>query len=365
MKDTFKAIIIIFFVSSLLACQTKVDINNVKSKLVKVYTIEEVTTSEERSFAGTVIEGKKANLSFRISAPIERIYVEEGEYVEQGQLLAKLDARDYQLQYTAVQAQFEQISSEVARIETLYKKGNVAINDYEKAQAGLKQITAKYESVQNSLNDIKLLAPYSGFIQDIYFQQSEIIKAGLPVISLISNKDFQIQCDIPAIVYANKDKFSSYSVTLETNPEEEIPLQLDNIKHKANLNSLYRVFFNIQNQSSKSPKMAVGMDCQVKIVYELETSDQENIVKVPMESIVQSERYSSFVWLLNTHDRYGYIVNKRPVKIIGIDESGLVMISDGLKAGDRIIKAGVHSLAENQQVEPLKENSPLRHGGSK
>lgn len=347
---------------SILACEKESEYRDITSKLVKLYEIEDITTTEVRSFAGTVVEGKQANLSFRISAPIERVFVEEGEYVELGQVLASLDDRDYQLQYEAVKAQFEQITNEVQRIEVLYKKGNISDNDYEKAQSGLSQITAKYESMQNSLNDIELTAPYSGFVHDIFFERGELVKAGLPIISMISDKDFQIQCDIPAIVYINRDKFSSYSVTLETDPGNKIPLELINIKHKSNLNSLYRVYFKINDEVSHNKKMAVGMDCEIEITYELETNEEERVIKVPLESIVQ-ESDKSFVWICTQNSEGKYHVEKRIVKIIGIDDSGLVMISDGLQAGDKIIKAGVHDLKDKQEVKPVKEVTPTNYGG--
>lgn len=357
-----KILILIVISLSILACENKSDLSSVKSKLVKLYEIEEITTTEVRSFAGTVVEGKKANLSFRITAPIEKILVEEGEFVAEGEIIAKLDSRDYQLQYEAVKAQYEQISNEVERIETLYKKGNISENDYEKAKSGLTQITAKYENIENSLSDIILKAPYSGFIQDIFFEEGEIIKAGLPVISLISDKDFQIECDIPALVYVNRDKFSSFTVTLETNPNQKMPLELINIKHKSNFNSLYGVYFKLSNNVKIDSHLAVGMDCEVEITYELEISDNERVIKVPMESIVQ-ENGESFVWLCSENSDGKFIVNKRLISIIGIDDRGYVMISDGLHAGEKIIKAGVHELEDKQEVEPVKEITPTNYGG--
>ncbi len=362
MNRLLRKLILLLLGLSLVSCAKEGNEISVKSKLVKLYEIEDITRTEVRSFAGKVVEGKKANLSFRIAAPIEQILVEEGEYIKSGQVLARLDMRDYQLQYEAIKAQFDQISNEVSRIEILYHKGNISENDYEKAKSSLSQITAKYESVQNSLNDIELSAPYSGFIQDIFFDQGEIVKVGLPVITLISDKDFQIQCDIPASVYVNRDKFSSYSVTLETATNKKIPLELLNIKHKSNLNSLYRVYFKIPSNADNSPKMAVGMDCQVEITYELETNYEERIIKVPMESIIQTEK-ESFVWLCTQDSEGKNYVNKRIIKIIGIDDRGLVMISDGLQAGDKVIKAGVHDLKDKDEVEPVKEITPTNYGG--
>ncbi len=362
MKRLITNITAMIVLLALFACSEDVAKDQVKSKLVKLYEIEDITRTEIRSFAGTVVEDKRANLSFRIAAPISAILVEEGQYVKLGQVLARLDDRDYQLQYSAVEAQFKQISNEVARIETLYNKGNVSVNDYEKAKSALSQITAKYESMQNSLNDIELVAPYSGFIQDIFFEKGEIVNAGLPVISMISDKNFQIQCDIPASVYVNRDRFSAYTVTLETSPHTKIPLDLVNIKHKSNLNSLYRIFFKVKDNADFSVSMAVGMDCEIEITYQIERGNQENVIKVPMESIVQTES-ESYVWLCVQNNQSKYIVNKRIIKIIGIDESGLVMISDGLKAGDKIVKAGVHELKDKQEVEPVKAITPSNYGG--
>lgn len=361
-KRLITKIVIVMIMLIIMGCNNKSDLASVKSKLVKLYEIEDITTTEVRSFAGTVVEGKRADLSFRIAAPIEEILVEEGEYVKSGQVVAELDSRDYTLQYEAVKAQFEQITKEVNRIEILYNKGNISDNDYEKAKSGLKQITAKYESVENSLADIELKAPYSGFIQDIFFDVGEIVKAGLPVISLISDKDFQIECEIPALVYVNRDKFSSFTVTLETSPDRKIPLELSNIKHKSNLNSLYGVYFDIKSNGKLDHRLAVGMDCEVEITYEIESSEEERIIKVPIESIVQ-ESDESFVWLCNENTEGKYIVNKRVINIVGIDESGLVMISDGLKAGDKIVKAGVNELIDKQEVEPVKAIAPTNYGG--
>ncbi len=357
-----KLLILIVIALSILGCKSENEVKSASSKLVKLYEIEDLTTTKVRNFAGSVVEGKKANLSFRISAPIEKILVEEGQFVDKGQVIAKLDARDYQLQYQAVKAQYEQISNEVERIETLYNKGNISENEYEKAKSGLEQITAKYESVENSLEDIELIAPYSAFIQDIFFQEGEIVKAGLPVISIIGDKDFQIECDIPALVYVNRDKFSSFTVILETSPKKKIPLELLNIKHKSNLNSLYGVYFKLSNSAEIDSRLAVGMDCEVEITYELEIDENERVIKVPIESIVQKAG-ESFVWLCNENSEGKYIVNKRVISIVGIDDSGFVLISDGLRAGDKIVKAGVHELKDKQEVEPVKEITPTNYGG--
>ena len=355
-------LLLIVVMITLLGCKKKSELEAIKSKYVRLYEIEEIVTSQVRTFPGKVVEAKKANLSFRIAAPIDQILVSEGEYVKTGQVLAKLDTRDYDLQLEATKAQYEQVSSEVARIETLYAKGNISDNDYEKAKSGLKMITAKYQNAQNSLADIELKAPYSGFIQDIYFQAGEIVSAGLPIITLISDQDFQIECDIPAIVYANRDKFESFTVALETSPAVKVPLSLVNIKHKSNLNSLYHVYFKLSDNRQSELRLASGMDCELEISYGLDNADKQQVVKVPVQAIVE-ESGVNYVWLCEVDAEGQHRVKKREIEVIGIDESGFALIKDGLDVSCKIVKAGVYDLQEGQVVNLVDEIAPTNYGG--
>ena len=77
-------------------------------------------------------------LAFRVAGPIRKIYVNEGQYVKKGQLLAELDPRDYQIQFNATQAEYTQVKGEADRIIELYRRGSVSVNEYDKAVAARK-----------------------------------------------------------------------------------------------------------------------------------------------------------------------------------------------------------------------------------
>ncbi len=58
---------------------------------------------------------------------------------------------------------------------------------------GLHRIEAKLKAHQNALNDTKLNAPFSGYVQKIYFNDGEMVKAGLPFLSLVSTSVLQVE----------------------------------------------------------------------------------------------------------------------------------------------------------------------------
>lgn len=81
------------------ACQPekgqKVSIKTVKTATAAAYGEDDCLT-----FPGKVKAASDITLAFRISGPIARIHVKEGEFVRKGQVLAEMDPRDYQVQLT-------------------------------------------------------------------------------------------------------------------------------------------------------------------------------------------------------------------------------------------------------------------------
>ncbi len=100
---------------------------------------------ETTVLSGTVCAEIEANPAFRISGVLERVYVKEGQYLEEGQLIAELDTRNAKEAAEAAKSKYEQVSAEVARVEELYKRQSVAKNEYEKAMAALELLANKLE----------------------------------------------------------------------------------------------------------------------------------------------------------------------------------------------------------------------------
>lgn len=75
-------------------------------KIAEVKTREGLLTV---TYPGRLQAASDVKLSFRVAGPIQKIFVSEGEYVKKGQLLARLDPRDYQLQYDAAHAEYIQV----------------------------------------------------------------------------------------------------------------------------------------------------------------------------------------------------------------------------------------------------------------
>jgi RND family efflux transporter MFP subunit len=352
MKQTLNLIILSFIVFSF-ACSQKKS-NEEVLQTVKTDTVRVFGEKPHSVFPGKVKAASEVNLSFRIAGPIVKIYVSAGDYVRKGQALAEIDSRDYRTQLSATEAEYKQIKAEAGRIIELYKKGSITPNDYDKANYGLKQITAKYEAHKNALADTRLFAPFDGYVQKRFFDVNETVNAGLPVISMINAGVPEVEINIPSSEFVNRDKFESFGCSVDIYPDRIFPLDLIGITQKANLNQLYTMRLKIR--SKEKPLPSPGMVTMVTIQYKAEKSQQ---VAIPYSSLFEINTVSS-VWVYNPETQ---TVSARKVKPDQILTDGTVIISEGLNAGETVISAGVQVLKEGEKVRLLPPTSPTNIGG--
>lgn len=324
------------------------------AKNVKIANPEAVGATTEKYFSGVIKESSAVNLGFKAAGQILNIYVREGQRVQRGDLLAALDDKDYRLQLEATEAQYEQVKAEVERIEELYKRKSVSGNDYEKAISGKKMLTAKLQADRNMMEYTRLAAPFAGYVQSVRFKPSEMVDAGMSVVTLIDVRQLVVEINIPASLYVAKESFVSFGCLADVLPGEVFPLKLISINPKADSHQLYKV--QLQLDPKQDARLAAGMNVRVAITC---ATQADAACSLPFGAVF-GEDGKSYVWVVDTATSS---VRKREVTVQGIDGKGGVAISAGVTCTDRVVVAGAKSLREGQQVQALPEASEANVGG--
>lgn len=324
-----------------------------KTGMVKVETAESYRDELIVIYPGKVKAAADADLSFRIAGPLVSLPAEVGAFVKKGQTVAVIDRRDYEIQLSATEAEYQQIKAEAERVIELYKRGGIPVNDYDKAVYGLKQITAKYEAHKNALADTRLTAPFDGYIQKRHFDEHETVGAGMPVVSMINNRYFEVEMDIPAADYVRQDYFKAFSCTFDVFPGKAFPLEWIGITRKANLNQLYRV--SLKLDAGKGVNIAAGMSVNVTVEY---APEENSLTVVPVTAVFEQEGTAA-VWI---YDEAAGCVRRREVVPGKILKTGRMMIKEGLRAGEKVVSAGVHSLQDGMKVSVLNPVSKTNVG---
>lgn len=306
------------------------------------------------TFTGTIREAAEVNLAFRVAGPIKHIHVKEGDYVREGELVAEIDPRDYEIQKAVYQAQYDQVKAEFERLTELNSRKSVADNDYEKSVSGEKMLRMKLKNAEDQLKDTRLFAPFSGYIQSVKYEEGEMVNTGLAIATLINVKSFLVEVDLPMALFIQKDFFSDFSCTQSLVSDSIFPLRLAGYRMKANNSQLYRATFNLD--SGQDRRLAPGMP--VNVTIRIQNQDDQTL-SIPLKALLYEDG-KSFVWLFNNVDS---TVKKHEVVTGEMAGNGQIRIQSGLSATNEIVISGIHVMQEGMKVERIEPASETNVGG--
>ncbi len=315
-------------------------------------------------YPGIVREARSVSVGFKTAGQISRINVKEGDYVREGELLASLDDSDYKLGVEAVQAQYDQVAAEVARVRELYRKNSVSANDYEKAESGLKQLGVQLQVNRNKVAYTKLCSPLSGYVRAVNFSKSEMVDAGTPVFTIMDVSRLEINVDIPAAEYRNRDSFSS--LTAKSPSGETLPVKVVGIVPKADGNQLYRMVLafgpgiDLEKTSflpGTNVSVLIGRPDGTSAVNGDACPESGNRALLPITSILYDGK-QAYVWEVGADT----VLVRTNVEIEVSDNAALVL-AEGIEPGTEVVSAGAASLKEGEKVRILAKPSETNVGG--
>lgn len=320
---------------------------------VRTAVAESIGNTKTVSYPGRIQPEKDVNLSFRVAGPVAAVHFREGQHVCQGDTIAEIEERDYALQLAATTAQYEQVKAEAGRVIELSDRGSATMNDYDKARYGLEQITSLYNAHKNALADTKMLAPFDGYVQQVFYEAGETVGAGMPVVSLISDGAPIVKVDIPAADFVNIDRTLGSWCMVDVYPDRTFGLRLIDITKKANLNQLFTARYALLPAADGTIPYP-GIGTEVCIEY---SSGGRDMVRIPASAIFE-ENGQSCVWTVDSDSS----IRKRTVTVDDIDRDGNARVISGLVAGETVVTAGVHSLKEGVRVNVLPGKSATNVG---
>ena len=325
---------------------TSTETRRVLTQIVTGNNAATVTT-----YPGRTQASEEANVAFRVAGTLLRVTVKEGDHVRRGQVIARMDDRDYRVQLTAAEAEFTQVKAEAERVMSLFADSVGTANNYDKARYGLEQITQKLQHCRDQVEDCVLRAPFDGYVQSVLRESHETVGAGMPIVSLIGDGQTEIVINIPASESLRREQFASFSARFDVLPGEQFPLQLLSIARQANVNQLYEVRLGLQG---RHPQITPGMSTMVQLSYQ---NEDAKTILIPISAIRHSDDASSvFVYADGK-------VRKTGVTLGHVHNDGTVEVLAGLKTGDQIVISGVNMLSDGEAVRPTAQPSKTNVGG--
>lgn len=311
-----------------------------------------------RSFSGTLRAPLETNLSFRVAGQVTEVRVDVGETVRAGETIARLDPEDYRLQvesaeasYRQAQAAAENAKAELRRIKTLYANDNASLSaydhartQYETSQNQAEAAKRQLELARKRLGYTRLTAPASGSVADKMVEAGENVAVGQPVARLTSGGRLEVQVQVPEDLIPSVEVGQGASVAATPlsgavgatitevasapggpRPTYPVVVTLDEAATALRSGMTARVSFEQGGAPGLVvPPQAVGQDADGRFAY------------VVAAGVADS---------LDADGR----VERRAVQTGELLPGGLVVTS-GLRAGDRVVTAGLSQIQDGDPV---------------
>lgn len=328
---------------------------------VKLITVEQASNRFPVSYPAVIEAAQSSALTFQVSGLLQELPVDEGQEVEQGALIAKLDQRDYQNNFNSAKAQYDNAESEYQRADRLFAENAISRSLLEQRRSQRDIAKAQFDTAQKALDDTELRAPFAGVIAEINVENFQNVGAQQPIATLQSAGDVDAVINIPAAILAYIPQLNPIetAVTLDAAPNIKIPAVFKEATGQADpTTQTYRVRFTFT--PPENLLILPGMTGKVDSVLIYEGDQIDLGVAVPTGAVL-AEGDERFVWVL---DEETMTVSRRPV-VLSQDRFGEeVGIVDGLEGGEMIAGAGASYLHEGMRVRAWENSQQDVCGGN-
>lgn len=355
-----KVLFLAIIVCAVTACKEEAEIVEMVRSL-KTITVSEVATAQIRKFSGIVKATDSSNLSFEVGGNVKTVNVDIGDEVQKGQVLAVLDKEPYQLDLNAAEAELVAAEAKVENDKKAYdrqmrvfQQGAGSNNrldrakyNLEAAQSQVNVQQAKVNLAKRNLTKTTLFAPYDGYIAWRSVEPHEEIAAGQKVLVIDAKGAMEVELAVPETTINRIRIDMQTTVQFPTLPGRSVKGRISEIGSAAVKSNAFPVKIALMELAEN---ISPGMTAEVT----LSMKDDKEILGylIPIQAILPSKEIGEGFTFV--YDPQTTTVRKTLIKTAGNDQN-MVIVTEGLSAGDIIAVAGVTFLADGMKVKLLEE----------
>jgi membrane fusion protein, multidrug efflux system len=335
--------------------------------VVQVVTLTAENAPASAEFIGQLDSPQNVEVRARVEGFVDKILFAEGTEVKEGDPLFKLDDAPYQEQLAAANGQLAEARAalnkyqkDVARLAPLAEKRAVPQQDLDNAvasvdvgKAGVLSAQAKVQSAQLDVGYCDLRAPVTGLIGATSVQIGELVGKGEPtLLATISKLDpIWFYCNVSEVSYLRAEaetrrlgtRVENLPVTLVLADGSKLPDQgkfvfIDRAVDPKTGTLRVRAEF-----ANPSKTLRPGMFG--RIIADLGV--RPDSILVPERAVVELQG-KNFIWVISPDNK----ASQRPV-IVGRQIGEKLLITEGLKPGERIVVEGLQKVRDGAPVKPL------------
>ncbi len=303
------------------------------------------------SGVGSVVASNGADVTTESGGIIAALHFESGARVKKGDLLVSLSAATEQADVQRLQAQANLAKSEFDRLERLYKLDAISKSELDRAQADLSAARAGADAQRAKLAQKQIRAPFSGQLGIRQVNVGQYLSAGTPIVSLQAINPVFVDFTLPEQNQAAVQNGQTVSVVVDSQPGRKFSGVISAIEPL--VDSKTRNFKVRARFDNADEALRPGLFARASIGL----ANTASVVTIPQTSVSYNP-YGNSVYVVQSvkgKDADGkvtdeLVVRRRFIKT-GETRGDLVVVTDGLKAGEQVATSGLLKLQNDSKVK--------------
>jgi membrane fusion protein (multidrug efflux system) len=295
-------------------------------------------------FTGTAtIEAEEeTEVVAKVGGVVERILVEEGDYVEAGTVLAKLDDEKIAVQLEQARANLQKLKTAHERNRDLHEKQLVSTEIFQQSRYEYEHQQAVYDLAKLDLDYTSIRTPIGGVVAERLIKVGNMILPNQATFRVTSHNPLIAVLHVPERQLQRLRAEQRVMLHVDALGKQQFEGRIDRISPVVDPGTgTVKVTVEVRD---KTRQLRPGMFARLKVIYNVHSG----VLMAPKDAILAEDRESA-VFVVRDSVAYRQFIE------VGYENSTHVEVLMGLQAGDTVVTTGKGSLKDSTRVEIVKQ----------
>lgn len=312
---------------------------------VETATAKQGPIEDRFAIVGSLEASESIAVVSEIDGMVDALPFKEGQKVAAGALLVRLDDEELSAEVARAEAVCAQQEATYERTRNVVDQGAGAPQDLDDAAADLKVAKAELKLARARLSKTRITARFPGITGTRSVSVGAFVRAGTQITTLTRIDELRVNFTVPERILPQLHRGSTVTVTTNAYPDRSLRGVIDIIDPVLDPDTRSaRIVAVIKNPDGL---LRPGMSADVAVVLHA----RENAITIPSEAVVLQSG-QNMVYVIQPDST----VAPRPVTL-GLRQESTVEIVEGLKPGERVVRAGHQKLYPGAKVSPIEEQA--------
>lgn len=286
---------------------------------------------------GVVDSDRSIRVSSEIGGQIKHLYVKNGQFVNAGATIAKVDDVLIRKGLAELEQTLDFVKINYEKQKQLWEKKVGTEIEFLSAKNQYESLLRKKESLEEQLAKTTIKAPISGVVDNIFLKEGEMSAPGVPILQIVNGGDVKLVADVP----------ETYSASIKRGTTVTVHFPALNKTLQSTVINVGEVI----NPSDRSFKVEIALSNAEKLfkpnmlaTVEIKDYEKKDAVVIPRNAIMKGEE-QEFVFITQNN-----IAKKIAIKT-GMNYQGETEVLSGLNGTEQLITVGFQDLADGQKVD--------------